>query len=135
VAPEVLPHHGITHGVVADVAGDVHPRRRLLQAAEERGQGVGRSTVLTHDDRSDPLAHYGQGVAVLEDVAVGMAVGVDEAGREHQSGAVHDPIVSPRLYCADFHDAVSLDPDARRPPVGARAVEHGGVDDKGGSGW
>ena len=36
-----------------------------------------------------------------------------------------------RLRGAHRHDAVSLDPHARRPPRRAGAVEHRGVDDQG----
>ena len=49
----------------------------------------------SHGDRGlfehrDALAAVSQGITVLEQPAVSVAVGVDEAGREHQVAGVHD---------------------------------------------
>ena len=60
--------------------------------AKNGGQGVGGAAVLAHDDGGDALAHGGERVAVAEDLPVGVAVGVDEARREHEAGAVHDTV-------------------------------------------
>ena len=74
-----LPEVTILASDVADVPA---AERRRKEVRERKG----RFSVLTHDHRGDPLADRGQSIRALEDVAVRVRVGIDEARSERQPG-------------------------------------------------
>ena len=95
LAAEIVFHHQPPKGVVARVAGHVHGRRGGLEAGAKIGQRVVRAAVLPHHQGGDPLAHRGGGVEPLEEVAVGVAVGVDEPRREHEAARIDHGVSGP----------------------------------------
>ena len=82
-APEIVPHDPATKRAVAHVRRDVDRRRTLFQLIKKVGQREPGPPILPGDDGGDPLAHDGHGFRVLDETPVVMAVGVDEAGRQH----------------------------------------------------
>ena len=96
-----------------------------IEPGEEILERELRSAVLAHHHRRDPLAHRRQRVAMLFQLVVGVAVGVDEAGGEGETGAVDEPVVAFGLHVAHRDDAVAHDTDRRDCGRGHR-IRHRG---------
>jgi hypothetical protein len=131
---EVLPHHLHPERVVPGVGSEVDGCRDRVEPAEEILEWELGSAVLPHDDGGNPLAHVRERVAMLADPVIGMAVGVDEPGRECQARTVDEPVILVLPDIADRRDAVAQDAD--RPDDGAVAgsVVDGRVGDEGAGG-
>src|SRR5256885_17068928 len=97
---------------------------------EETGQREAGTPVLAHYYRSDPLAHRGECIAVLEQSAIVVAVRVDEARRERQPLGIDDAITSGPRKLADRHDASIEYPHVGHSGGRAGAVEYLRVDDQ-----
>ena len=130
VAPEVLAHHLPAQEAVPGIRGHVDRHRLAVQAGEEIGEGPGRAAVLAHHDRGDPLAHRGEGVGMLEQAAVAVAVGVDEARGQDEAFRVDDGLAGRGRKRAHLRDAVAPHAHRGRAPRRARAVDHDGIDDQ-----
>ena len=50
---------------------------------------------------------------MVEEVVVGVRVGIDGAGRERETAGVDDALVRPRREGADAGDAIALDTNGR----------------------
>ncbi len=109
---------------MAGERGQVDRRRLLVEAGEELAERQLRVAVLTHHRGGDPLADGGQGVGVVEERRVGVAVGVDEAGRQDHPGGLDHRLVRRRPDLADLGDAVARDADAGAAGRAAGAVHH-----------
>ena len=130
-AAEVRAHHLVADAAVARVSGDVDGGGLPLEPREEIGQRPGRAAVLPGHDRGDPLAHRGQRIAVLEQPAIAVAVGVDEAGRQDEAARVDDGLAGKGAQVPDLYDAVAPQADRARPPRPAQAVHQDRVRDEG----
>jgi hypothetical protein len=115
---------------VAGVGGDVDRGGRLFEAREEIGERQGRLAVLSDHDGRDPLVDGGERVAMLEDSAVGVAVGVDETRREDEASRVDDLLPRPRLQRADLRDAAVGEAHRGAPPGRPGAVDDERVEDE-----
>jgi hypothetical protein len=94
---------------VTHVRRDVDTGGRGLQLAKKIPERQGRTTVLADDDRGDALADYLRRIAPLEEAPIVMAMGIDEARREHQALSVDDGFFRERLQIADRRDFRAAD--------------------------
>ena len=134
-APEILAHDEVAQRVVAGIGRDVDGGRRRFELGEELRERVRRAAVLADDHGRDALAHDRQRVRVREDVVVGVAVGVDEPGREHLPLAVDDRVARAARDGADGRDDAVRDPDGTRERGRTRTIDDGNVgNDQPGSG-
>ena len=108
---------------------EVHGRRLRLETFEERGEREGRAAILAPDNRRDALAHRGERIAVKRQVAVAVAMGVDESRSERQSGHVdYLDAVGGRRF-ADRGYGVPFDVNVHETGGAPAAVENGSPND------
>ena len=105
---------------------------------EELGERQHRVAVLAADECRDPLADGGQRLRVLEDLAVAVGMGVDEARCEREAVPVDRRFARQRSErlgsVGDGDDPVAGDAQASRAAGSAAAVEDQGMGDQGAGG-
>ncbi|MCU0990897.1 MAG: hypothetical protein MUE63_15335 [Xanthomonadales bacterium] len=127
---EIVAQHLFTQRVVAGISGDVDGGGLLDQLEAEIQQRKRRAAVLPEHRRGDALADRGQRSRLLEQVVVGVAVGVDETGRQHKAAAVDHGFAGQRFQRAAGGDGAAVDAHGSGLPRGAAAVDDDHVADQ-----
>ena len=68
--------------------------------------------MLAHNRRGDALRNFSQRIALAENQTVRVAVGIDKAGREHESTGVEDHVTLRSVDIAYCCNAVALESHA-----------------------
>ncbi len=108
---------------------DVHGRGLRVETLEEVGEREGRAAILAPDNRRDALAHRGERIPVKRQVAVAVAMCVDESRCERQSCRIDDVDVDldavGGLRFVDRGDGVPFDMNVHQAGGAPAAVENG----------
>ena len=113
------------HGVVEEVAGDVLDVGEQIGdlAAGRVGDRVQRQAAVADQHGRDAVQRLGVERRIPEHLRIGVAVGVDEAGRHDRAGRVDLVLAVGPQVGADLDDAAVADPHVGPTGVGPRAVD------------
>jgi hypothetical protein len=116
---------------MSNVRRHVDGGRHRVDGREPCPQVGLRTAVLAPNDGGDPLAHRGQGGAVLAQVTVGVGMGVDEPGSQNQPPGVHHLLPRHRFKGTSLDYGVPLDTHTSLAPRRPGAVNQYRVRDEG----
>ena len=125
----VFNHLQIVLGVLktpVDVVGIAVQTSQVLSPGADvlLGQGSHGDAVLTQNFGGDALHNLGLNFGLNQDLQIGVGVGINEAGSNHQAGGVNDFHVSGSLNGADLYDLIVLNQNIGQETFLTGTVDH-----------
>ncbi len=116
---------------MSGIGSDVDGRRSLVQSGEELRKRVLGFAALAYHHGGDALIHRGQCIEMLENLPIGVAVGVDESGCQSEPSGIDYGLPRARRQVSDRGDLLSYDPHAGLASGRTGSIQNQSVDDDG----